>query len=130
MSGFLFIFNFMNKVRNVIVSDEGTRRQLATKAFVSIRVMQSLRDTWGYWYKNHKNGEVKTLQEGMISFFNLFTDTQKQWLMSEVDYDSFVKIIKKKENENFGFDSEEDIKTAQSYVDVYLKQREERLKGK
>jgi hypothetical protein len=66
----------------------------------------------------------------MISFFNLFTDTQKQWLMSEVDYDSFVKIIKKKENENFGFDSEEDIKTAQSYVDVYLKQREERLKGK
>lgn len=129
MTGFLFIFNFMNKVRNIITSNEGVQRQMGSKAFVSIRIMESLRDTWGFWYKNHKLGETKSLEQGIISFFNLFTDAQKDYLLQQSNYKDFVKEINGKAKEPFGTDSEADKKQAQVYVDAYNKLREQRRQG-
>jgi hypothetical protein len=129
MKGFLFLFNFMNKVRNVIDSDEGVRRQLGSKAFVSIRIMQSLRDTWLYWYENHKKGEVKTLKEGIVSFFDLFTQPQKDFLRNEVNLNDFFKTIEAKANEPLGTDSKRDIDTAENYVKEYNAKRELRKQG-
>jgi cobaltochelatase CobS len=129
MQGFLFIFNFMNKVRTVIDSDEGVRRQMGSKAFVSIRIMESLRDTWLYWYENHTKGQVKTLKEGIVSFFDLFTQPQKDYLRQEVQLDRFFDEIKKKESEPLGEDSKSDINTAKTYVDEYNRKRELRRQG-
>lgn len=130
MQGFLFIFNFMNKVRNVIESDEGIRRQLGSKAFVSIRIMQSLRDTWAYWYKNHTQGEVKDLKMGVLSFFDLFTPTQKEFLQKETNLTQFLDIIENKKKEPFGQDSASDISTAKGFVDEYNTKRALRRQGK
>jgi cobaltochelatase CobS len=129
MKGFLFLFNFLNKVRNVIESEEGIRRQLGSKAFVSIRIMQSLRDTWIYWYENHKEGQVKTLNEGIISFFELFTDNQKQYIINEVDLPNFFKTIERKEKEPLGTDSDADLQLAMSFVNTYLEKRKLRKLG-
>ena len=129
MQGFLFIFNFMNKVRTVIDSDEGIRRQLGSKAFVSIRIMESLRDTWLYWYENHTKGQVKTLKEGVVSFFDLFTQPQKDYLRQEVQLDRFFDEIDKKTKEPLGEDSKADSNTAKTYVDEYNRKRELRRQG-
>jgi cobaltochelatase CobS len=129
MQGFLFIFNFMNKVRTVIDSDEGIRRQLGSKAFVSIRIMESLRDTWLYWYENHTKGEVKTLKEGIVSFFDLFTQPQKDFLRQEVQLDKFFDVIENKKKQPLGEDSKADIDTAKTYVDEYNRKRELRRQG-
>lgn len=129
MSGFLFIFNFMNKVRNVIESEEGIRRQLGSKAFVSIRIMESLRDTWAYWYENHTKGEVKDLKAGIVSFFDLFTPTQKDFLKQETNLKDFFNTIDKKQKEALGFDSPNDIETAKTFVDAYNRKRELRKLG-
>lgn len=130
MEGFLFIFNFMNKIRNVIESDEGVRRQMGSKAFVSIRIMESLRDTWLYWYENHRKGDVKDLKAGIVSFFDLFTKPQKDYLMTEVNFDEFVKEIEKKKGEPLGEDSASDKSKAKAYVDEYNRKRELRRQGK
>ena len=129
MQGFLFIFNFMNKVRNVIDSDEGVRRQLGSKAFVSIRIMESLRDTWLYWYENHTKGQVKTLKEGVLSFFDLFTQPQKEYLSQEVQLQQFFDEIINKEREPLGEDNANDINTAETYVKEYNRKRELRRQG-
>jgi cobaltochelatase CobS len=129
MQGFLFIFNFMNKVRTVIDSDEGIRRQLGSKAFVSIRIMESLRDTWLYWYENHTKGQVKTLKEGIVSFFDLFTQPQKDYLRQEVRLDKFFDEITAKEKEPLAEDSKSDVSTAKTYVDEYNRKRELRRQG-
>ena len=126
MTGFLFIFNFFNKVRNLIMGEEGVRRQLGSKAFVSIRLMQSLRDTWGYWYKNHTIGETKTLNEGALSFFDLFTPNQKEWLMKESNYKEFLSEIAKQEKLPFGTDTEASKVTANNYVEAYNTARKSR----
>jgi hypothetical protein len=129
MSGFLFIFNYFNKVRDVIESAEGVRRQLGSKAFVSIRIMQSLRDTWAYWYKNHKFGEVKDLKAGIISFFDLFTPPQKEFLIQETDLKQFFTVIDGKAKQEFGFDDEKDKDTAEIFIQAYNTKRALRKKA-
>ena len=129
MTGFLFIFNYLNKLRNVIESDEGIRRQLGSKAFVSIRIMESLRDTWAYWYENHKKGAVKDLKSGIISFLDLFTPQQKDFLKTETNLSDFFNVIERKKLEELGADSPSDISTAQSFVDEYNRKRELRRQG-
>lgn len=129
MTGFLFIFNYLNKLRNVIDSDEGVRRQLGSKAFVSIRIMESLRDSWAYWYENHTKGEVKDLKAGIISFLDLFTPQQKDFLKSETDLSAFFDVIDRKKTDELGTDSPADVSTAKSFVDEYNRKRELRRQG-
>jgi hypothetical protein len=129
MTGFLFIFNYMNKLRNVIESDEGVRRQLGSKAFVSIRIMESLRDTWAYWYENHTKADVKDLKAGIISFLDLFTPPQKDFLKTETDLSEFFTVIDRKKTDPLGQDSDADIRTAKSFVDEYNRKRELRRQG-
>jgi hypothetical protein len=123
MRGFLFIFNYFNKIRDVIEGEEGVRRQLGSKAFVSIRIMQSLRDTWAYWYKNHKLGEVKDLKAGVVSFFDLFTKPQKEFLIQETNFKDFLKVIDRKAGQEFGYDDKQDIDTAKIFIDAYNTKR-------
>ena len=123
MRGFLFIFNYFNKIRDVIEGEEGVRRQLGSKAFVSIRIMQSLRDTWAYWYKNHKLGEVKDLKAGVVSFFDLFTKPQKEFLIQETNFKDFLKVIDRKATQDFGFDDIQDIEASKVFIDAYNKKR-------
>ena len=94
MAGYDFIWLYMSKVRAIIVSPEGMRMNMEEKAFVSIRIMQSLRDTWIFWYKNHKaQPKIKSVTEGVRSFFNLFTEGQAEHLEKESDFDGFKKLV-------------------------------------
>jgi cobaltochelatase CobS len=88
---FLFIFNYMNKVRNLINSTEGKNMSMDSKAFVSMRIMESLRDSWRFWYENHKaEPKTKSLRNGIDAFFSLFTNEQRSFLIEKSGYSDFV----------------------------------------
>ena len=91
--------------------------------------MQSLRDTWAYWYKNHTQGDVKDLKAGIISFLDLFTPQQRDFLKTETKLQDFIAVIEKKKKEPFGEDSASDISTAQVFVNEYNTKRELRRQG-
>ena len=40
--------------------------------------------------------KVKTLEDGINEFFNLFTDTQKEKITTDCDYDGFLRILEEK----------------------------------
>jgi MoxR-like ATPase len=130
ISGYLFIFNFLNKIRDLIESDEGIRRQLGQKAFVSIRVMLSLRDNWIYWYENHKKYQVKSLKEGIVSFLDLFTQSQKEYIIQQIDLPNFYAEIDRKATQPLGTNTEQEEKEAQVYIKAYVDKRTERSLGK
>jgi cobaltochelatase CobS len=130
MLGYLFIFNFMNKVRKIIESTEGKAKQLGSKGFVSIRVMQSLRDSFRYWYANHdKSIGVKTLTQGINSFWSLFTPSQQEFLKIESNWEDFKKVIAEQEKLPLGFDNEKEVASAEVLVNEYLAKEEKRKQG-
>ena len=90
---FVFIFNFLFKLRTAIES----RDRYSSRAFVSTRAMVSLRDTYIAYRINlsQKNPipNAKTLQEGIESFLDLFTPSQKSELEKDVNVDEFFKLI-------------------------------------
>ena len=130
ISGYLFIFNFLNKIRDLIESDEGIRRQLGQKAFVSIRIMLSLRDNWIYWYENHKKYQVKSLKEGIVSFLDLFTQSQKEYIIQQIDLTNFYAEIDRKATQPLGTNTDQEVNQAQVYVKAYVDKRKERSLGK
>ena len=130
IGNFLFIFNYLNKIRDLIESDEGIRRQLGQKAFVSIRIMQSLRDNWIYWYENHKKYQTKSLKEGIVSFLDLFTPSQKEFILTQIDLEKFNTIIDQKAALPLGTNTKDEEDQAEIYVNAYLEKRKERNKGK
>ena len=130
ISSYLFIFNFLNKIRDLIESDEGIRRQLGQKAFVSIRVMLSLRDNWIYWYENHKKYQVKSLKEGIVSFLDLFTQSQKEYIIQQIDLPNFYAEIDRKATQPLGTNTDQEVNQAQVYVKAYVDKRTQRSLGK
>lgn len=90
---FAFLFNFLFKLRTAIES----RDRYSSRAFVSTRAMVSLRDTYIAYRINLslKNPipNPKTLQEGIESFLDLFTPSQKSELEKDVNVDEFFKLI-------------------------------------
>jgi hypothetical protein len=90
---FAFLFNFLFKLRTAIES----RDRYSSRAFVSTRAMVSLRDTYIAYRINlaQKNPipNAKTLQEGIESFLDLFTRSQKSELEKDVNVDEFFKLI-------------------------------------
>jgi cobaltochelatase CobS len=81
---FAFLFNFLIDLREAIETENYTN-----VAFVSMRIMTNLRDTYIEYRKNEllplnqQNTRPKTLQDGIESFMNLFTPTQRQNIMPQ-----------------------------------------------
>jgi MoxR-like ATPase len=79
-----FLFNFMIKLRESIEKNNYTQ-----EAFISMRLMNNLRDTYVEFRKNamlpksEQNTRPKTLQDGIMSFLNLFTEQQRQNLIPQ-----------------------------------------------
>lgn len=95
LQDFAFIFLFMTKIREAILD-----RSWAGRAFVSYRILISLRDTYivsrdveMQKVANTAIKKPKTLKEGIDSFLDLFSDTQKEYLKDVSDYNNFVNQI-------------------------------------
>jgi len=105
MKGFLFIWLYMVKLRQFI-----ERKRLQSRGFVSIRIMESMRDTYRV-YRTYESKLVvggdslikqpKTLEQAVESFFSLFPENVVRDMKQETDYDSFIQIIKGKNNMPF-----------------------------
>jgi non-homologous end joining protein Ku len=86
----------MTKLREIII-----RERMTGFAFVSIRIMQSMRDTYIVFRDIEKqmvNKELtlvapKTLKQALDSFLNLFKPNQIDILKRDSDYDAFMNII-------------------------------------
>lgn len=94
MKGYNFIFNYMNKLRNVIDSKESENKSIPSFGFVSLRIMQSMMDTWRWWHQNHQQfPESKTLLDSIESFYTVFLPEQAEWLKQRTSYQDFVAEI-------------------------------------
>jgi len=128
MQGYLFIYNFMTNVQRLITSTEGKSRNMDSKAFVSIRIMQSLRDSWKFWYENHKQEpKIKTIEQGIESFFGLFSKSQEKWIREESDYKSFKGDIRRMEGKPLGTDTKEQVEEMEAIVKAWENSKEARV---
>ena len=116
MKGFLFIWLYMVKLRQYI-----EEKKLTSRAFVSIRIMESLRDTYIVYrtYENRILGasgnslitNPKTLQQACESFFSLFPENVVREMKTATDYDAFKRAIEEKNQmpvtdpQNMNFDT-------------------------
>jgi cobaltochelatase CobS len=133
MEGFAFIWIFSTKVREAIQETKGAGSQ----GFVSIRLMQSLRDTYITYRnvmeklpkKNPQNANIpiiypKTIIESYNSFFALFKPATRSAILSKIDFDAFKKVVAQKDkmpyNEaNPNFDTPDEIREAQEMISDY-----------
>ena len=99
MRGFAFIWIYMTKVREIII-----REKMTSWAFVSIRIMQSMRDSYIVFRdieKQRINGDMtlsapKTLKQSLDSFLNLFKPEQIEKIKLDSGYNDFLRIIEEK----------------------------------
>lgn len=118
MSGYLWIWNYLTPLRFKI-------QELGydNNAFVSIRLDQSVRDTWRFWYVNSDdpNFKPKSVKESMESFFTLFTEDQSNQLKSETKYSDFELVIAEKETKDnaVDFDSKADIALSKEVLEKF-----------
>tara|TARA_B100001093_G_C26850779_1_gene1025036 strand:- start:3026 stop:4387 length:1362 start_codon:yes stop_codon:yes gene_type:complete len=117
-----FIFIYLTKLRRIIKEEKFT-----SKAFVSIRLMQSIQKTYNVYravidnksstkltttpnqeisftpapidgaLSTVQKQSVKTVQNGMDEFFNLFTEEQKKTLIEKSNYFEFLETVKDKD---------------------------------
>ena len=120
MNGFAFIWIYMTKLREIIIRDKMT-----SWAFVSIRIMQSMRDTYIVFRDIEKqmvNKELtlvspKTLKQALDSFLNLFKPNQIDILKRDSDYDAFMNIIDAKNKLPLNkLNTPQEIQTAQEMI--------------
>lgn len=92
MMGFLFIWNYLTKLR-FLISD----KRYDNFAFVSRRLMESLRDTQAFYMaqkkrvptEGTKEFPAKTVIQAMESFFDLFLPEQIVVLKADSNYDAW-----------------------------------------
>ncbi len=117
---FTFIFNFLFRLRTAI--DEQERYN--SRAFVSTRLMVSMRDTYiAYRVNNSQENPIpnpKTLQMGIESFLSLFTDEQKGFLETQVDIKQFFALIKSKDMMQINeLDSDVDVQEYKDLIETF-----------
>ena len=99
MKGFLFIWLYLVKVREWIEEKKQTGR-----AFVSIRLMENMRDTYKVYRTYEDKGimtstgqplieKPKSLEQACESFFSLFPDSIVKELKNQTGYDDFKRTI-------------------------------------
>jgi hypothetical protein len=130
MDGFLFIWLYFVKVREYI-----EQKRLTARAFVSIRLMESLRDTYIVYRTAENriqspNGESliknpKTLQQASESFFSLFPTNIQDDMKQQTDYDTFKATIAEKnampitDPQNLNFDTPQEKANALSMAETH-----------
>jgi hypothetical protein len=101
MKGFLFIWLYLVKLREQIEA-----KRLQGRAFVSIRLMESLRDSYKI-YRTYDEvlksasgtpliSQPKSLQQACESFFSLFPRNVADELKNITDYNGFKTTIAEK----------------------------------
>jgi hypothetical protein len=127
--GLLFIWNYLVELRFKIMELNYTNF-----AFVSRRLMESIRDTHFFYMAQKKEKpkdgmekfQAKTIIQGLESFFDLFLPNQVDALKRETNYDDFKKLAIEKMNlapDVAYVDSAEDIKTADDLVKKFMTQQ-------
>jgi len=94
MMGFLFIWNYLTQLRFLIAE-----KKYDNFAFVSRRLMESLRDTQAFYMAQKKKVPTdgmkefpaKTVIQAMESFFDLFLPEQVVVLKADSNYDAWKK---------------------------------------
>jgi len=101
LEDFAFIFIYMIKVREIIFKENW-----ANRAFVSFRILISLRDTYivsrdldrQFINEDTVITSPKTIKQGIDSFLDLFSITQKAEIKKVTNYDNFMDVIVPKKN--------------------------------
>lgn len=96
ITSFTFIFNFLFKLRTSI-----EKNNFSSRAFVSQRLMVSMRDTYIAYRLNEMQGankisQPKTLQIAVKTFLDLFTEQQRSVLDSDVNTKEFYDLVDEK----------------------------------
>ena len=127
MMGFLFIWNYLTKLRFLIAE-----KKYDNFAFVSRRLMESLRDTQAFYMAQKKkvptDGMVqfpaKTIIQGMESFFDLFLPEQIVALKKDSNYDAWkkdaIKAMNRPADQEF-VDTAEEVKESDKLAEQYMK---------
>lgn len=135
MKDFLFIWIYMIKMREVIIAE-----RYAAKAFVSMRILISMRDSYRVYREwlsspeqtvdGFKMESPKTLKESLDSFLNLFNPNQVVVLKEKTKYDDFIQLIETKNKidkwQFGGLNTESEIKAGAKLVadyDDYIKSK-------
>ena len=125
LKGFAFLWLALVKLREKIIE-----LRLTGYAFVSLRIMIALRDTYITYRKitdtplSARGGvqgvitNPKTLKDGIDSFLNLFKPDQITELKKAMNYDDFLRTIAAKNKLPLdGLDTPSEIKEAQKFID-------------
>ena len=129
LASFNFIFNFLFKLRKAIEENNFTSR-----AFVSQRLMISMRDTYIAYRLNEMMGEKKindpkTLQIAVKTFLDLFTEQQRAVLEVAVDLKQFFDLIDVKNKKPFNdLVSEEDKKESEMLIKKFNEDNKDKIK--
>jgi MoxR-like ATPase len=113
-----FLFNFLIDLRESIETNNYTN-----EAFISMRIMTNLRDTYIQYRLNamlpldEQNKRPKTLQDGIESFMNLFTPTQRTNIMPQ-EIQEFLDVTIPEVNSRplEALSSKEDIERAEEII--------------
>jgi len=124
MKGFLFIWDYLVRLREKIIDMRQTSR-----AFVSIRLMMAVRDTYRVFRAydtmspmSAATGEPliqspKSINQAMESFFSLFPENIADTLKTDTNYDAFLKVVEEKNNMPFVDANNMDFDTAKEVTD-------------
>jgi hypothetical protein len=128
MKDFLFVWIYMIKMRENIIAE-----RFMSQAFVSMRILISMRDTYEVYRKWMSSPEEtvdglkmslpKTLKESLDSFLNLFKPNQIAVLKQKTDYDKFIQLIETKNKiakwQNGGLNTKQEIEEGLKLVTDY-----------
>ena len=128
MKDFLFVWIYMIKMRENIIAE-----RFMSQAFVSMRILISMRDTYEVYRKwmsspeetvdGLKMSSPKTLKESLDSFLNLFKPNQIAVLKQKTDYDKFIQLIETKNKiakwQNGGLNTKQEIEEGLKLVTDY-----------
>ena len=127
MMGFLFIWNYLTKLRFLIAE-----KKYDNFAFVSRRLMESLRDTQAFYMaqkkkvptEGMKEFPAKTVIQGMESFFDLFLPEQIVALKADSNYDAWkkqaIQAMNRPADQEF-VDTIDEVKESDTLADKYMK---------
>jgi cobaltochelatase CobS len=127
MMGFLFIWNYLTKLRFIIAE-----KKYDNFAFVSRRLMESLRDTQAFYMaqkkrvptEGMKEFPAKTVIQGLESFFDLFLPEQIIALKKDSNYENWkkqaIKAMNRPADQEF-VDTIDEVKESDELADKYMK---------